>query len=186
MNEIEKMKAGMWYDANNNPDILKQRYACYDRCGALNQMRLSNPERNELIHKILGYHPDNLELLSPFYCDYGSNIILGKNVFINFNNYFMDGAPITIGDNVFIGPFCGFYTATHPINYHDRNKGLEKALPITVGDNCWIGANVSVMPGVTIGSGCVIAAGAVVTKDVPDNSMVGGVPAVIIKTIDDS
>ncbi|MDD3810645.1 MAG: sugar O-acetyltransferase [Erysipelotrichaceae bacterium] len=184
MNEIEKMKSGMWYDANNNPDILQQRYACYDMCGTLNQMKMSDPGRNELINKILGYLPDNLELLSPFYCDYGSNIRLGENVFINFNNYFMDGAQITIGDNVFIGPSCGFYTATHPIKYHERNKGLEKALPIKVGDNCWIGANVSIMPGVTIGSGCVIAAGAVVTKDVPDNSMVGGVPATIIRIID--
>ena len=77
----------------------------------------------------------------------------------------------------------GRFAATHPMNYTDRNKGLEKALPITVGDNCWFGANVSVMPGVTIGSGCVIAAGSVVTEDVPDNSMAAGVPAVVKKEI---
>ena len=89
-----------------------------------------------------------------------------------------------IGENVFIGPFCGFYTASHPMNYAERNKGLERALPIVIGDNCWFGANVSVMPGVTIGSGCVIAAGSVVTEDVPDNSMVAGVPAVVKKEIE--
>ena len=114
MTEKEKMKAGLWYDANN---------------------------------------------------DYGKNIKLGKNVFVNINNYFMDGASIEIGDHVFIGPSCGFYTANHPLNYTRRNQGLEKALPIKVGNNCWFGADVSVMPGVTIGAGCVIAAGAVVTKD---------------------
>ncbi|MCD7839939.1 MAG: sugar O-acetyltransferase, partial [Erysipelotrichaceae bacterium] len=131
----------------------------------------------------LGYLPDNLELLSPFNCDYGFNIHIGDNVFININNYFMDCADITIGNNVFIGPSCGFYTATHPLNFENRNKGLEKALPIIVGDNCWFGANVSIMPGVTIGSGCVIAAGSVITKDVPDNVMVAGVPAKVVKTI---
>ena len=88
-----------------------------------------------------------------------------------------------IGENVFIGPFCGFYTASHPINYADRNKGLERALPIRIGDNCWFGANVSVMQGVTIGTGCVIAAGSVVTKDVPENCLVAGVPATIKKRI---
>ena len=116
--------------------------------------------------------------------DYGKNIKLGKNVFVNINNYFMDGATIEIGDNVFIGPSCGFYTANHPLDYTNRNQGLEKALPIKIGDNCWFGANVSVMPGVTIGAGCVIAAGAVVTKDMPANSLIAGVPAKVIKTIE--
>ena len=96
----------------------------------------------------------------------------------------MDGGEITIGNNVFIGPFCGFYTATHPMTYQERNKGLEKALPIKIGDNCWFGGNVVVLAGVTIGSGCVIAAGSVVTKDIPDNSVVAGVPAEVKKTIE--
>ena len=103
---------------------------------------------------------------------------------MNINNYFMDGASIEIGDHVFIGPSCGFYTANHPLNYTRRKQGLEKALPIKVGNNCWFGANVSVMPGVTIGAGCVIAAGAVVTKNMPDNSLIAGVPAKVIKTIE--
>ena len=137
-----------------------------------------------LIEQLLGYLPKNLEIVTPFICDYGKNIHLGNNIFINCQCYFMDGADITVGDNVFIGPYCGFYTATHPLDYNNRNKGLEKALPIVIGDNCWFGANVSVMPGVTIGSGCVIAAGSVVTKDVPCHSMVAGVPAKVIKEID--
>ena len=108
---------------------------------------------------------------------------LAGGVFLR-ERIFMDGGSITIGENVFIGPFCGFYTATHPLDFARRNKGLEKALPIKVGDNCWFGANVSVMPGVTIGSGCVIAAGSVVTKDVPDNSLVAGVPAAVKSKIE--
>ena len=135
-------------------------------------MMPSDEKRNEVIKNILGYFPDDLVLLSPFTADYGKNIKLGKNVFVNINNYFMDGATIKIGDNVFIGPSCGFYTANHPLDYTNRNQGLEKALPIKIGDNCWFGANVSVMPGVTIGAGCVIAAGAVVTKDMPANSLI--------------
>ncbi len=183
MTEEEKMNAGLWYDANNNQDIVKVRYACFDKCFALNQLKSRDPSRYDIIKDILGYLPNNLELLSPFYCDYGYNIHLRDNVFININCYFMDGASITIGNNVFIGPSCGFYTAAHPVDYERRNQGLEKALPITVGDNCWFGANVSIMPGVTIGSGCVVAAGSVVTKDIPDNVMVAGVPAKVMKTI---
>lgn len=184
MTELEKMKKGLWYDANNDFKVVKQRYQCFDKNFELNHLKPTDPYRKEMIEKIIGYYPENLELLSPFYCDYGENIHLGKNVFININNYFMDCADITIGDNVFIGPSCGFYTASHPLDYKRRNQGLEKALPITVGDNCWFGANVSVMPGVTIGSGCVMAAGAVVTKNVPDNSLVAGVPAKVIRKID--
>ena len=176
MTEKEKMKAGLWYDANNDHELIDQRLICQDLCFALNQLKPSDEKRNEVIENILGYFPDDLVLLSPFTADYGKNIKLGKNVFVNINNYFMDGATIEIGDNVFIGPSCGFYTANHPLDYTNRNQGLEKALPIKIGDNCWFGANVSVMPGVTIGAGCVIAAGAVVTKDMPTNSLIAGVP----------
>lgn len=186
MTELEKMNAGLWYDANYNQEVVKERYRCFDTCFELNQLKPTDKRRKGMIEKLLGYYPENLELLSPFYCDYGKNIHLGKNVFINLNNYFMDGASITIGDNVFIGPYCGFYTASHPLDYKRRNQGLEKALPIVVGNNCWFGANVSVMPGITIGSGCVIAAGSVVTQDVPENSLVAGVPAKVIKQIDEN
>jgi Acetyltransferase (isoleucine patch superfamily) len=185
MNDLERIKKGMWYDANNNPEIVKERYNTFDKCFYLNQTLPSDMEKKKiLIEQLLGYLPKNLEIVTPFICDYGKNIHLGNNIFINCQCYFMDGADITVGDNVFIGPYCGFYTATHPLDYNNRNKGLEKALPIVIGDNCWFGANVSVLPGVTIGSGCVIAAGSVVTKDVPCHSMVAGVPAKVIKEID--
>lgn len=184
MTEKEKMKLGQWYDANNDEELVEQRLQAQSLCFDLNQIRPTDPKRNDIIQQLLGYQPQNLDLVTPFICDYGTHIYLGKNVFINSYCYFMDGASITLGDNVFVGPFCGFYTANHPLTYQKRNQGLEKALPITIGNNVWLGANVSIMPGVTIGEGCVIAAGSVVTKDVDANTLVAGVPAKIVKLID--
>lgn len=183
MNEREKMLLGKWYDATDQ-ELVKQRLNAKDLCFELNQIKPSNLEkRNSIINKLLGYQPDNLELLSPFTCDYGNNIVLGKNVFINSNCYFMDGAKITVGDNVFIGPSCGFYTANHPLDYQTRNQGIEQALPISIGNNVWLGGNVIVLPGVKIGDGCVIGAGSVVTKDIEANSIATGVPCKVIKKI---
>src|SRR5699024_5236514 len=136
-----------------------------------------------IINKLLGYQPDNLELLSPFTCDYGNNIVLGKNVFINSNCYFMDGAKITVGDNVFIGPSCGFYTANHPLDYQTINQEIEQAIPILSGNNVWLGGNVIGLAGVEIGDGCVIGAGSVVTKDIEANSIATEVPCKVIKKI---
>ncbi len=185
MTEKDKMAAGMWYDANYDTQLLDMRMAAQDLCFELNSTKPSDTEkRNALLEKLFGYKAQALTVITPFMCDYGKNIRFGKNVFVNSNCFFMDGAEIIVGDNVFIGPFCGFYTATHPLDYHNRNKGLEKALPIKIGDNCWFGANVSVMPGITIGSGCVIAAGSVVTKDLPPDSMAAGVPAKVVKQIE--
>lgn len=184
MNEREKMLLGKWYDATDQ-ELVKQRLNAKDLCFELNQIRPSNLEkRNSIINKLLGYQPDNLELLSPFTCDYGNNIILGKNVFINSNCYFMDGAKITVGDNVFIGPSCGFYTANHLLDYQTRNQGIEQALPISIGNNVWLGGNVIVLPGVKIGDGCVIGAGSVVTKDIEANSVATGIPCNVIKKIE--
>ena len=185
MSELEKMKLGMWYDANFDENLVGMRMDTQDLCRIYNNTSLKEPEKQrEVLKTILGEVPEGLTVIPTFMCDYGKNIHLGTGVFINAHCYFMDGAEITLGNNVFVGPYCGFYTATHPLDYKRRNAGLEKALPIKVGDNCWFGANVSVMPGVTIGNGCVIAAGSVVTKDIPENSMVAGVPAKVVKTID--
>lgn len=184
MKEIEKMKAGMWYDANYDPELLKLRQECMELCFAFNQTRPGNREQQmDILKQLFKKVPENLVLLAPFQCDYGNHIDLGSDVFINHNCYFMDCAQISVGNHVFIGPDCGFYTATHPLQYSLRNQGLEQALAITIGDNCWIGAKVSVMPGVSIGSGSVIAAGAVVTKNIPENCLAAGVPAKVIRKI---
>lgn len=184
MTEYEKMLRGELYDANFDPMILKIRMKADNGCYDYNSLRPDDPKRQEILRELLGYEPEGLTLLSPVYFDYGPLTKFGRGVFVNHGCYFMDGGGITIGDNAFIGPYTGFYTAAHPVDYLRRNQGLEWAKPIRVGDNCWFGANVSVMPGVTIGNGCVIAAGSVVTCDIPDNCVAAGVPAVVKKKIE--
>lgn len=184
MNEKEKMEQGLWYDANNDTYLIEQRIKAKDLCFDLNQTRPREKEKRDgLIVELLGYQPNNLELISPFMCDYGNNIKLGKNVFINSSCYFMDCGKITIGDNVFIGPSCGLYTANHPLDFQTRNQGLEQALPITIGNNVWLGGNVVILPGITIGDNCVIGAGSVVTKDIDTNSIACGNPCKVIKKV---
>ena len=185
MSEKEKMLRGEWHDANFDEALVAERGIAEQLCYDFNMARPNSEEQQTALRDLLGTElPEGLTVLAPLYFDYGKYTHFGKNVFVNHGCYFMDGGGVHIGNNVFIGPFCGFYTASHPMNYADRNQGLERALPITVGDNCWFGANVSVLQGVIIGSGCVIAAGSVVTEDVPDNCMVAGVPAVIKKRIE--
>lgn len=185
MTEEQKMKAGEWYNANYDKHLLDERTHAMDLCYELNCIRPSDEiQRQQKLEELLGYKPEELAISSPFFCDYGTNIRFGKKVFVNLNCYFMDGAPITIGDYAFIGPSCGFYTANHPLSYRERDQGLEQAKAITIGDHVWLGANVTVLPGVTIGTGCVIAAGSVVTADIPDHSLAGGVPCRVIRKID--
>ena len=183
--EREKMTRGEWYDANFDEELLRVRLKTERLCHEFNNMLPGSEKKAVALSSILGTQlPDGLSILAPVYFDYGINTVFGAGTFVNHGCYFMDGAKITVDANVFIGPFCGFYTATHPLKFTERNKGLEKALPITIGNNCWFGANVSVMPGVTIGAGCVIAAGSVVTDDLPDNSLAVGVPATVKKIIE--
>lgn len=122
-------------------------------------------------------------ITAPFYCDYGSNITIGNNFYTNHNCTILDGAKVTFSDNVFIAPNVVFSTAGHAIDAGQRAKGLEIALPITVGDNVWIGANISVLPGVSIGSNTIIGAGSVVNKDIPDGVIAAGVPCRVIRRI---
>lgn len=185
MTEREKMLRGEWHDANFDVELLQERSAAEQLCYDFNMARPGTDTQQTVLSNLLDTElPEGLTVLAPVYFDYGKRTCFGKGTFVNHNCYFMDGGSIHIGENVFIGPFCGFYTASHPMNYADRNRGLERALPITIGDNCWFGANVSVLQGVTIGSGCVIAAGSVVTQDLPDNSFAAGVPATVRKYID--
>jgi maltose O-acetyltransferase len=118
-----------------------------------------------------------------FYCDYGYNIHLGKQFYANHGCVILDGALVTIGDDVMLGPGVLISTATHPLNAEKRKKGIESAHSITIGNGVWIGMGAKILPGVTIGENAVIAAGAVVNKNVLANTVVGGVPATFIKQI---
>ena len=184
MTEKEKMLQGLIYDANYDSQLIAERLECKEMCRDYNDLRpKDNDGRNRLLHKLLGEIGGDILIEQPFYCDYGYNIKVGKNFYANFNLVILDGAPVTFGDNVFIAPNCGFYTAGHPVDAVERNKGLEYARPITVGNDVWIGAHVCVLPGVTIGDNCVIGAGSVVTKDIPSGSVAVGNPCKVIKKI---
>lgn len=184
MTEKEKMRAQMLYDANYDQTLLEEREKAKDLCHQYNQLRPSDrASQQEVLKKLLGKTGENFILTAPFWCDYGYNIELGENFYANHNLVILDGAKVTFGDNVFIGPDCGFHTAGHPIDFERRNRGLEYAYSITVGDNVWIGAGVQVMPGVTIGSNVVIGGGSVVVKDIPSNCVAVGNPCKVIRDI---
>ncbi|MCQ2102235.1 MAG: sugar O-acetyltransferase [Fibrobacter sp.] len=186
MTEQEKMLAGELYDANYNPDLIKQRTQCKELCFDYNHIRPSDFEKREAtLRKIFGKLGRNPVIEQPFVCDYGYNISAGDSLYINHNCVILDPAQVTFGDHVFIAPNCCFSTATHPIDPAQRNRGLERALPIRIGNNVWIGANVTVLPGVTIGDNCVIGAGSVVTRDIPANTIAFGNPCRPHRKIDE-
>lgn len=183
--ERDKMLRGDWYDANYDQAIVQERRTAQDLCFKFNQTAPHElDKRQEILEKLFDQPIVNVEVVGPIICDYGVLTTIGRDVFINSNVYLMDGGRITIGNNVFIGPNSGFYTAAHPLDYASRNIGLEKASPIVIGNNVWIGAHVAIMPGVEIGDGSVIGAGSVVTRDIPPNSLVMGTPGKIIREID--
>lgn len=178
------MLEGMIYDANNDSQLIAERVECKELCYDYNTLRPKDAEmRREIILKILGSAKEDFLIEQPFLCDYGYNIHIGNNFYANHNLVILDEAAVRFGDNVVIAPNCGFYTAGHPTEVSERNKGLEYARPITVGNDVWIGANVCVLPGVTIGDGCVIGAGSVVVKDIPSYSVAVGNPCKVIKTL---
>ncbi|MCP1659367.1 sugar O-acetyltransferase [Neisseria perflava] len=182
--EKQKMLDSELYDANYNPELTAERIAAKNLCFDFNQTKPSESDKQQqILRKLLGKTPAQFYITQPFWCDYGYNIELGENFYANHNLVILDGAKVTFGNNVFIAPDCGFYTAGHPIDSQRRSQGLEFAHPITVGDNVWIGGGVKVMPGVTIGSNVVIAAGSVVTKNIPDNVIAGGVPCRVLREV---
>lgn len=184
MNEKEKMLKGLLYDANYDIDLCKERVQCKTLCYQYNNI-IPNDEENRIriLKSILGKTKEKFLIEQPFFCDYGYNIEIGENFYSNHNLIILDAGKVTFGDNVFIGPNCGFYTSGHPLEAEPRNKGLEYAYPIKVGNNVWIGGNVAVLPGVTIGDNCVIGAGSIVTKDIPPYSVAVGNPCKVIKNI---
>lgn len=179
-----KMQNGDFYQPVKDKNLTKDRAKVKDLCFEYNSIPPSDVEtRTKLIKKILGKTGRRIYVESNFFCDYGYNIEVGDNFYINHNCVILDCAKVTFGKNVFIGPNCGFYTALHPLDAKTRNKGIEYAKPIIVGDNVWFGGGVSVLAGVTIGDNTVIGAGSVVTKDIPSNTLAVGNPCKPIRTL---
>ncbi|RNI31388.1 sugar O-acetyltransferase [Rufibacter latericius] len=168
----------------DDPDYYKISKACDETRLLLIQMNTeADPDKiRKLLSSITGSEVDpSTAVFPPFQINYGKNTQIGKNVFINFDCTFLDLGGITIEDNVMIAPKVSLLTEGHPIPPGSRRSLVSK--PIHIKENAWIGAGATILPGVTIGENSVVAAGAVVSRDVPDNSVVGGIPARIIKTI---
>lgn len=187
MTEKQKRDNGLLYDANYDKNLGAEMLKCKNLCHKFNALKPTQVERRKkLIEKLFGKTSAEFTVLAPFWCDYGYNIEIGNNFFANHNCIILDGAKVKFGDNVFIAPNCGFYTAGHPIDISRRNAGLEYAFPITVGNNVWIGGGVQVMPGVSIGNNVVIGGGSVVTHDIPDNVIAAGNPCKILREISEA
>ncbi|MBR2752073.1 MAG: sugar O-acetyltransferase [Clostridiales bacterium] len=184
MDHKERMLANLpyksWLDG-----LSEERLACKKKIYEYNLLPPDEPEKRQaLLREILGKTSEGyLTIESPFFCDYGYNIEIGTNFFANYNFIVLDVGKVRIGDNVMFGPNVMLCTAGHPLHPQTRNSGYEYGIDITIGDNVWIGGNVCVLPGVTIGNNVVIGAGSVVTKDIPDNMLAYGNPCRVAREI---
>ncbi len=186
MTEAEKLDAGEFYDFWD-PQVNARKLNAINGCKRLNAC---DPADETAVFQILksffGSVGEHSNVLSGFTCDNGKNIHVGRNFLANYHVTILDCGPVTIGDYVMIGPNTMISTVNHPMTPMGRRKHLAIVKPVKIGNDVWIGGNVTILPGVTIGNNVVVAAGAVVTKDVPDNTLVGGVPAKVIKPLENN
>jgi len=183
--EKEKMLAGEMYDAAD-PQLSAERQRARDLCRSLNASPDNEQEVHQrIIRELFAGAGDAIWIEPPFYCDYGSNITLGRNVFFNFNCVILDPAPVVIGSNVLFGPAAQLCTATHPMRASERRTGRELARPIEIGSDVWVGAGAIICPGVRIGSRTVIGAGSVVTREIPAGVFASGNPCRVMRQLDE-
>lgn len=180
--EYEKMRSQELYYFSD-PEIHASLVHAKKVCARLRSMTIYDEDYRQVIEELIPGIPQSTTICPPFHCDHGTGIILGENVFMNYDCIMLDGGYIRIGKHTLIGPHCQFYTPQHPMDYVERREEKETAYPITIDEDCWLGGNVVVCPGVTIGNRCIIAAGSVVTKDIPDDSLAAGVPAVVKRSL---
>ena len=180
--EREKMLAGELYNPLD-PELVAGRDRARDLCQELNATRERDQlGRREILQALFGQGGDDVWMQPPFFCDYGSNIHLGKKCFFNFNCVVLDVCLVTIGDHTLFGPAVQIYTATHPMNAVLR-RTQEAGKPITIGSDVWVGGGAMICPGVTIGSRTVIGAGSVVTRDIPEGVFAAGNPCRVVREI---
>ena len=181
--EKEKMIVGDFYRADDKQLTQDRQYA-RKLTRLYNESREDEPElRKSLLKKLLRKSGEIINIEPTFKCDYGYNISVGENFYANFDCVMLDVCPIEIGDNCMLAPGVHIYAATHPIDAKERISGTELGKPVKIGHNVWIGGRSIINPGVTIGNNVVVASGSVVTKSFPDNVIIGGNPAKIIKQI---
>ncbi len=184
MTEKELMLAGEMYDPSDE-ELTKDRMTAKRLCHEYNQTSPDEQNCRYALLKELFQTEENAYIEPNFYCDYGYNIFVGKNFYANHNCVMLDVNTITFGDDVMLGPNVQIYTATHPLDVKARYSGRELGFPITIGNKVWIGGGAIILPNLSIGDNAVIAAGSVVTKNVPKNAVVAGNPAKIVKMIDE-
>lgn len=184
MTELEKLRAGEEY-CFDDPEVDGLKLHAVLGCQKLEQVPVTDGKRREqAIRELFGSAGSNPNVLPGFICDNGRNIHVGDNFLANYHVTILDIREVYIGHHVMIGPNVLISTVNHPMLPSGRRRHLGIAKPVHIGNDVWIGGNAVILPGITIGNNCVIAAGAVVTKDVPDNSLVGGVPARLIRTLE--
>lgn len=194
ISDWDRMISGRLYNSSSK-DIEKQHKDGMSRCDRFNKIsvRRTGAKQRALENLIPSAKGNDLAVFAPFYCEYGVNINVGKGCFVNYNCIFLDVAPVTLGNGVWIGANVTLATPNHPFiaeerlpaDYPDGNHDLEYAAPITIKDGCWICSGATVCGGVTIGENSIVAAGAVVSRDVPPCSIAAGVPAKVIRKIDE-
>lgn len=183
LTEKQKMLAGQIYFPSDKT-LQQERAQAKKLCQQFNRCDLDDRKSARRIIKTLLGQTGGAWIEPDFYCDYGYNIVTGKNFYANHGLVILDAAPVSFGDDVMVGPGVLISTATHPLDPEQRKKGLETARPTNVGNNVWVGMGAKILEGVNIGDNAVIGAGAVVNKDVPARAVVAGVPAKVIKIID--
>jgi len=184
MSELKKMINGEWCNATDT-ELLELREKARALVFEYNNILPVNDFKahNKLLKKLFKKSDSKTLIEPPLRCDYGFNVSVGKRFYANYNLVLLDSAEIKIGNNVMLGPNVSIYTVNHPVHYQDRNKYLEKAKPVVIEDNVWLGGNVVILGGVTIGKNSVIGAGSVVTKDIPANSLAFGNPCKAVRKI---
>ena len=194
INDWDRMVSGKLYNAASK-DLYKRHALGMMRCDRFNRIAMWRvlSKQRALTKLIPSSKGKDLFVFAPFYCEYGVNINVGKGCFINYNCTFLDVSPITLEDGVWLGANVTLATPSHPFlpeerlpqEYPDGFHDLEYSKPIIIKKNCWICSSATIIGGVTVGENSIVAAGAVVTKDVPPNSIVAGVPAKVVRTIDE-
>jgi maltose O-acetyltransferase len=183
--EKEKMLSGKPYKSNDK-ELFEDRQRAKELIFELNTLRPGEvTKRNDVVRQLFGNTGNVFFIEQPFRCDYGFNIDIGENLYINYNCVILDCAKVTIGNNVLFAPNVSLFTAGHPIHPEKREQEFEYAFPITIGNNVWIGGNVIINPGVTIGDNTVIGSGSVVTKNIPASVVAAGNPCRVLRKITD-
>ena len=183
LTEKEKMLVGQLY-YSNDPALKRDREVAFIKTQAYNRVSPQLVEtRLGLLHDLLGSCQTDVEIVSPFHCDYGYNLHIGHHFYANTNCIFLDCAEIHIGNHVFLGPNVQIYTAIHPLDPELRKRGLENALPVVIEDDVWIGGGTIINAGITIGHGTTIGSGSVVTRDIPPNVVAVGNPCKVLRQL---